>query len=90
MFIHVFVFLSLLFGDTNPCFAFSCPAIENKKHDMEKQQQKNNLRLELHFFHKLTVIYTTVGWSGNHGEWWSLTLNANETKGYSNDTKYMY
>ena len=49
MFIHVFVFLSPLFGDTNLCFAFSCPAIENKKHDMKKQQQKNNVRLELHF-----------------------------------------
>lgn len=65
-----FFFLSPLFGDTNPCFALSCPAIENKKHDMKKQQQKNNLRLELNFFHKLMVIYTTttVGWSGNHGE----------------------
>ena len=81
MFTHGFVFLSPLFGDTNLCFAFGCPAIGNKKHDVKKQQQYN-LRLELHFFHIPMVIYTSV-WCGlgNHGEWWSLTLNANETKG---------
>ena len=53
---HGFVFLSPLFGNTNLCFSFSCPAIGNKKHDVKKQQKKSNLRLELQFFHKLMVI----------------------------------
>ena len=40
IFTHGFVFLSPLFGDTNLCFTFSCPAIVNKKRDVKKQQQK--------------------------------------------------
>ena len=53
-----FVFFSPLFGDTNLCFALSCPAIGNKKHDVKKQQQ-NNLRLILHFIH--IVLLETYG-----------------------------
>ena len=54
---HVFVFFSPLFGETNLCFALSCPAIGNKKHDVKKQQ--NNLRLILHFIH--IVLLETYG-----------------------------
>ena len=93
IFIQFFVFLFPLFGDAKRCFAFSCPAIGNKKHDVKKQQQQNNLWLELHFFHMPMVMYTTVGWSGNHGEWWSFQKGILMTQNISTIimiSKYQY